>query len=113
MEFVAIETVTSYVTVKNSILDDDDVICNVQAGDVLLLRHPDKLHLSFHAQASQSKFFMNMFYSTELTGDIFVNADRCTDQGAHLGDLNNLDSNSGGSVSNTNADPSSSPNSNV
>ena len=49
VEFTILSGVRAFVSIKRSI-DDKDVMCAVQTGDVLLLRHPYKMYLSFQAK---------------------------------------------------------------
>ena len=69
-------------------IDDDEVTCGVSGGDMLLVRHPMKMYLSFMSEAQDAKFFVNAYYSKTLTDDAFVNENACSDGGAHLGNLN-------------------------
>lgn len=39
--------VTTFVSIKVSVLDKDEVVCSIFPGDVLLFRHPDRMYLSF------------------------------------------------------------------
>ena len=77
----------TFVSIKAS-FDDEDVTCGVTNGDILLVRHPMKMYLSFNSNDSGAKFYINSFYSKTLTDDKFVNKEACSDKGAHLGDVN-------------------------
>jgi len=50
VEFFALSNVQTTIFIKPAIDESkDDVICNVFSGDILLLRHPDKMYVSFKA----------------------------------------------------------------
>ena len=92
----------TFVSLKTSI-DDEDVICAVQGGDILLVRHPMKMYISFMSEDINAKFFINAYYSQSLTDDAYVNHSVCSDGGASLGDVHsqsssNSSSSSGGGV---------------
>ena len=76
----------AFVSIKKS-MDDIDVVCNVSQGDIILLRHPNKMYLSFVGKAKYAKFFVNAHYSPTLTSIPFVNEAKCSDAGANLGDI--------------------------
>ena len=72
VEFTSIKAVNVFVSIKKT-MDDKDVVCNVSQGDVILLRHPNKMYLSFVGEAASAKFFVNTHYSPSLTKIPFVN----------------------------------------
>lgn len=46
VEFFALTDVSTFISIKKTI-DAEDVVCNVQSGQILLLRHPYKMYMSF------------------------------------------------------------------
>ena len=72
VEFTSINAVNIFVSIKKS-MDDADIICNVTQGDIILLRHPNKMYLSFIGEGASAKFFVNTHYSPSLTSIPFVN----------------------------------------
>ena len=71
-------SVQTFVSLKTSI-DDEDVVCGVFSGDIIVFRHPMKMYLSFMSEDINAKFFINTFYSQTLTDDAFVNYSACSD----------------------------------
>ena len=50
VEFFALSNVKTSISIKPAIDESmDDVTCDVVSGDIILLRHPDKLYVSFKA----------------------------------------------------------------
>ena len=86
VKFTSLSQVQTFVSLKTSI-DDEDVICAIQGGDILLVRHPMKMYVSFTSEDINAKFFINAFYSQSLTDDAYVNHSACSDGGASLGDV--------------------------
>ena len=98
VKFTSLSQVQTFVSLKTSI-DDEDVICAVQGGDILLVRHPMKMYISFTSEDINAKFFINAYYSQSLTADAYVNHSVCSDGGASLGDVHSQSS------SNSNSSP--------
>lgn len=102
INFLALSGVETFVTIKAAIDEKSrDVTCNVRSGDTILIRHPNKLYLSFRAKDVDNKFFINASYAAELTSDSYDNVERCSDKGANLGDIikdNSGNGSSGGSA---------------
>ena len=48
VEFMTMKDVETLVSIKGR-FDLPDVTCSVSQGDILLVRHPDKLYVSFKA----------------------------------------------------------------
>ena len=65
------------------------------------------MYLSFKATNNESKFFINASYSPSLSGDSYDNAERCSDKGANLGNVEDINESGSGSDSGT------TPNSNI
>ena len=86
VKFISLSQVQTFVSLKTSI-DDEDVTCTVKGGDILLVRHPMKMYLSFKSEDLNAKFFINAFYSQSLTDDAYINKSACSDKGASLGDV--------------------------
>ena len=87
VRFTVLNNVETFVTIKED-FSDKDIICNVFSGDMILVRHPNKLYMSFKAtSSSDSKFFVQTFYAKTATADSYVNQARCSDRGASLGDM--------------------------
>jgi hypothetical protein len=58
---------------------------------MILVRHPNKLYMSFKAtSSSDSKFFIQTFYAKTATADTYVNYARCSDKGASLGKMQSI-----------------------
>ena len=47
VEITSLSNVQAFVSIKADISDPDSVICNVGNGDTILLRHPNKLFMSY------------------------------------------------------------------
>ena len=58
VEFMTTKEVETLVSIKGR-FDLPDVTCRVSQGDILLVRDPDKLYVSFKAQTDTSKFFIH------------------------------------------------------
>ena len=46
VKFTSLSQVQTFVSLKTSI-DDEDVTCGVKGGDILVVRHPMKMYISF------------------------------------------------------------------
>lgn len=57
VRFIILQNVETFVSIKENI-DDPDIVCNVQAEDWILVRHPNKLYISFKSTGEDSKFFL-------------------------------------------------------
>lgn len=80
VNFFALSGVQTFVSIKPAIDEGrNDVTCAVQPGDTILIRHPNKLYLSFRSEGADSKFFINAIYSPTLNGDSYDNVERCSD----------------------------------
>ena len=66
VEITSLSNVQTFISIKADISDQDDVICNVGNGDVILVRHPNKLFMSYYGLSSSAKFFINTWYSTYI-----------------------------------------------
>ena len=51
VEFMTMTSVETFISIKRNV-DEPDITCTVSQGDVILLRHPNKLYLSFKAENS-------------------------------------------------------------
>ena len=101
VEFMTMTSVETFISIKRSV-DEPDITCSVSQGDVILLRHPNKLYLSFKAESSSAKFFIHASYSATQKNTKFVNKEKCSDAGASLGDALNFNTNDSGGSSDNN-----------
>ena len=104
--FTSMSNVKTFISLKTSI-DDDGVVCGVTSGDILIVRHPMKMYLSFVSEGQDAKFYINTYYSTTLTDDVYVNKKACSDEGAHLGNVNDGKKKDKGSVTKSVSDGAS------
>lgn len=51
----------------------------MQADDWILVRHPNKLFVSFKATGPDAKFFVQAYYARTATADVYSNKERCSD----------------------------------
>ena len=75
---------------------------------MLLARNPNKFLVSFQSDATDgAKFFIKTWYSDTLTGEKFVNREKCTDEGKNLTGIETDDNNGGssGGKNNSETDP--------
>ena len=85
VHFFTLSTVDVYVNIRRAVDEgSNDISCQVNQGDTILFQHPNKMYLSFLSSGSESKFYLNIFYSPQLTGATYDNFMRCSDNGASL-----------------------------
>lgn len=90
VQFIFLQNLDVFVSIKED-LTDSDIVCDVEPGEFILVRHPNKLYVSFKSKGPDAKFFLQAYYAKTATADAYVNKQRCSDKGKSLGNLLNGD----------------------